>query len=62
MYIQGRTVRKWANLAKPFHGVVYLLAGHRFSRLKVPALLRCQKLASKQMHHASTTTFIVHRP
>ncbi len=62
MYIQGRARQKWSNLIKSFQDEVHLLAGLRFSRLKVPALLRCEMLASKQMHFASTITLIVHRP
>jgi len=41
---------------------VHLPAGHHFSRLKVLALLRREKLASKQMHFASTVTLIDDRP
>ncbi|VAV86649.1 hypothetical protein MNBD_ALPHA08-558 [hydrothermal vent metagenome] len=62
MYIQGRTVQKWANLIKSLSDEVHLLAGQRISRLKVPALLRCEMLASKQMHFASTITLIDDRP
>jgi len=62
MYIQGRTRQKWANLVKSFQDEVHLLAGLRFSRLTVSILLRPEKLASKQMHCASTITLIDGRP
>jgi len=62
VYIQRRTVRYWSNLVKSIPDEVHLLAGLRFSRLKVPALLRCEKLASKQMHFASTITLIDDTP
>jgi len=62
MYIRGRTVQKWANLDKSLRDELHLLAGLHFSRLKVPALLRCEKLASKQMHLASAITMNVNRP
>ena len=41
---------------------VHLLAGLHFSQLIVPVLLRCEKLASKQMHAASTITLFDGRP
>ena len=62
MYIQGRTVQKWSNLIKSLRDEVHLLAGLRFSRLKVPALLRCELLASKQMYFASAIILIDGRP
>jgi len=62
MYIQRRTAQKWANLAKSLRDEVHLPAGHHFSRLKVPALLRCEKLASNQMHFACALTLIDDTP
>jgi len=66
MYIQGRTVQKWSNLIKSHNKTgrdeVHLLAGLRFSRLKVPALLRCEFLASKQMYFASAIILVDGRP
>ncbi len=62
MYIQRRTVRYWSNLIKSFQDEVHLLAGLHFSRLTVSILLRPEKLASKQMHFASTITLVDGRP
>lgn len=72
MYIQGRTVQKWSNLIKSLRDEVHLLAGLRISRLVVSetrfqhdivtTLLRCEMLASKQMHFASAITLIDDRP
>ncbi len=62
MYIQRRSVRYWSNLAKSLWDDLHLLAGLRFSLLKVQILSRRKKLASKQMQIASAITFIVHRP
>jgi len=66
VYIQRRTVRYWSNLVKSHKSegrdAVHLLARLRFSRLKVPALLRPEKLASKQMHFASAITLIDDMP
>ncbi|MCP4183818.1 MAG: hypothetical protein GY761_10950 [Hyphomicrobiales bacterium] len=62
MYIQRRTVRYWSNLVKFFQGEADLLTGHRISRLKVPALLRYEMLASKQIGFASSITSNVNRP
>jgi len=55
-------VQKWANLSKSLRDEAHLLAGLRISRLKVPALLRCEKLANKQMRFASTVTLNDDRP
>ena len=62
MYVQRRTMQKWAYLVKSLRDAMHLSAGLLFSRLKVPALLRCEKLASKQMRCASAITLDVNRP
>ena len=60
MYIRRRTMLVWSNLAKSHKGKgwdeAHLPAGLRISRLKVPVLLRCEILASKQMRFAITIT------
>lgn len=61
MYIQRRIVQKWAYLAKSLRDEAPLSAGLHFSRLKVPALLRCEKLASKQMRFANAINLNVNR-
>ena len=43
MYIQGRTLQKWDNPVKSFQDEEHLLAGHRFSRLKVSGTSALQK-------------------
>ncbi|VAV98107.1 hypothetical protein MNBD_ALPHA08-87 [hydrothermal vent metagenome] len=62
MYIQRRTVEYWANLTKSLRDEAHLPAGLHFSRLKVPALQRCEKFASKQMRFASAITLNDDRP
>jgi len=62
VYIQQRTARKWANLVKSLRDEAHLPAGLLFSRHKVLALLRREKLASKQMRFANAITLNVNRP
>jgi hypothetical protein len=62
MYILRRIVQKWTYLAKSLWDATLLSAGLHLSRLKVLALLRCEKLANKQMRCAGAITLNLNRP